>query len=36
MFEQTAAPVKNPHLWSTEDPYLYTITSEVIRQKGGG
>ena len=33
MFGQTSKPVKNPHLWSVEDPYLYTINSEVIDKK---
>lgn len=27
---KTAIPVSNPHLWSCEDPYLYTIVTEVI------
>jgi beta-galactosidase len=27
---KTAIPVENPHLWSCEDPYLYTIVTEVI------
>jgi hypothetical protein len=29
-FDQTFKPVKKPHLWSTSDPYLYKIYSEVI------
>ena len=33
MFDQSGKPVKNPHLWSAEDPYLYTIVSEVIDGK---
>jgi hypothetical protein len=33
MFEQTSKPVKNPRLWSVEDPYLYTLNSEVIDKK---
>ena len=33
MFEQTSKPVKNPCLWSVEDPCLYTIRSEVIDRK---
>jgi hypothetical protein len=33
MFDQTSKPVKNPHLWSPTDPYLYTIYSEVIDNK---
>jgi hypothetical protein len=33
MFRQIARPVKNPRLWSVDDPYLYTIRSEVIDKK---
>ena len=33
MYSQTSKPVKNPHLWSAEDPYLYTLHSEVIDKK---
>jgi hypothetical protein len=33
MFDQTSKPVKNPHLWSAEDPYLYTFVSEVFDKK---
>ncbi|MCK7531311.1 MAG: hypothetical protein MZV63_09825 [Marinilabiliales bacterium] len=33
MFGQTSKPVKNPRLWSVEDPYLYTINSELIDKK---
>ncbi|MBK8881125.1 MAG: beta galactosidase jelly roll domain-containing protein [Bacteroidales bacterium] len=33
MFNQVSRPVKTPHLWSIEDPYLYTILSEVIDKK---
>ena len=33
MFDQTSKPMKNPHLWSDEDPYLYTVNSEVIDKK---
>jgi beta-galactosidase len=29
-FEQQAPPVVKPHLWSPEDPYLYTVTSSII------
>jgi beta-galactosidase len=29
-FDQTFKPVKSPHLWSTEDPYLYKVSSEVF------
>ena len=33
MFEQISKPVKNPHLWSVEDPYLYIVHSEIIDKK---
>ena len=33
MFDQTSKPVNAPHLWSVEDPYLYTISSELIDKK---
>jgi beta-galactosidase/beta-glucuronidase len=29
-FDQLSKPVKNPRLWSNENPYLYRIFSEVI------
>jgi hypothetical protein len=32
-FDQTSKPVKNPNLWSIEDPYLYTVYSEIIDKK---
>jgi beta-galactosidase len=32
-FDQTFKPVKNPHLWSNEDPYLYRVLSEVLSGK---
>ena len=32
-FDQTSKPVKNPHLWSNEDPYLYKVFPEVIDGK---
>ena len=32
-FDQTFKPVKNPHLWSNEDPYMYRVYSEVISGK---
>jgi hypothetical protein len=32
-FNQFSKPIKNPHLWSVEDPYLYTVNSEVIDKK---
>ena len=28
-FDQTSRPVKDPHLWSTNDPYLYKVYSEI-------
>jgi beta-galactosidase len=28
-FDQTSKPVKNPHLWSPENPYMYKVYSEV-------
>ncbi|MBG0859261.1 MAG: beta galactosidase jelly roll domain-containing protein [Bacteroidales bacterium] len=33
MFDQTSKPVRNPRLWSDEDPYLYKIRSEVVDGK---
>lgn len=33
MFDQTGKPVKDPHLWSVEDPYLYNVYSEVLDGK---
>lgn len=32
-FDQTGKTVKNPHLWSPEDPYLYNIESRLIYNK---
>ncbi len=32
-FDQTSKPVKNPRLWSNDDPYLYRVYSEVIDNK---
>jgi beta-galactosidase len=32
-FDQVSKPIKNPHLWSNEDPYLYKVYSEVVDGK---
>jgi beta-galactosidase len=32
-FDQMSKPVKRPHLWSVEDPYLYSVISELIYGK---
>jgi len=32
-FDQTFKPVKNPHLWSSEDPYLYSVKTQVTDGK---
>jgi beta-galactosidase len=32
-FDQTSKPIKNQHLWSNEDPYLYKIYTQVIDGK---
>jgi beta-galactosidase len=29
-FDQTSKPVKNPHLWSNDSPYLYKVYSRVM------
>ena len=29
-FDQTSKPIKKPHLWSPDDPYLYKVYSEVV------
>lgn len=29
-FDQTSKPVKNPRLWSADDPYIYKVYSEVM------
>lgn len=29
-FDQTSKPVKNPHLWSNDGPYLYKVYSRVM------
>ncbi|MBI5011037.1 MAG: hypothetical protein HZB98_15590, partial [Bacteroidia bacterium] len=33
MFDQTFKPLKTPRLWSPENPYLYSVKSEVIDGK---
>jgi len=33
MFDQTSKPVRNPRLWSFENPYLYRVQSEVADGK---
>ncbi len=30
MFDQTLKPIKSPRLWSPENPYLYSVRSEII------
>ena len=32
-FDQTSKPIKNPHLWSNDDPYLYKVYTQVIEGK---
>jgi beta-galactosidase len=32
-FDQASKPVKNPHLWSNDDPYLYKVSSQVLDGK---
>jgi len=32
-FDQTFKPVKNPHLWSNENPYMYKVFSAIIDAK---
>lgn len=32
-FDQISKPVKNPRLWSPDDPYLYSVLSEVFDGK---
>jgi len=32
-YDQTCKPVKNPHLWSGNDPYLYNVYSQVYDGK---
>jgi Beta-galactosidase/beta-glucuronidase len=32
-FDQTSKPIKNPHLWSNDDPYLYKVYSHVLNEK---
>jgi hypothetical protein len=33
MFNQISKPLKNPHLWSVDDPYLYIVQSDIIDNK---
>lgn len=32
-FDQTFKPVKNPHLWSNDDPYIYRVQTRVMDGK---
>lgn len=32
-FDQASKPIKNPRLWSNDDPYLYKVYSEVLDNK---
>lgn len=32
-FDHSSKPIKNPHLWSADDPYMYKVISEVIDGK---
>jgi len=32
-FDQTGKTIKNPHLWSNEDPYLYKIYTQIMDGK---
>ncbi len=32
-FDQTFKPIKKPHLWSGDDPYLYKVNSQVMDGK---
>ena len=32
-FDQTSKPVKSPHFWSNEEPYLYKVYSQIIDGK---
>jgi beta-galactosidase len=32
-FDQTSKTIKNPHLWSNEDPYLYKIYTQIMDGK---
>jgi beta-galactosidase len=32
-FDQTFKPIKNPHLWSNKDPYLYKVFTRVMDGK---
>ena len=33
-FDQVSATIKSPHLWSNENPYLYSVISEVTDEIG--
>jgi len=33
MFDQTSKPIRNPNLWSNENPYLYKVISTVLDGK---
>jgi beta-galactosidase len=33
MFDQTFKPIKNPHLWSNDDPYLYKVKTELFDER---
>lgn len=33
-FEQPVTTVRNPHLWSTQDPYLYQVTTSIKDASG--
>jgi len=33
MFDQSFKPIKSPHLWSNDDPYLYKVKTELFDEK---
>ena len=33
MFDQISKPISTPHLWFVKDPYLYSITTELLEGK---